>query len=1109
MGVYFGLDMGVASAGWAVVDDEYNVLESGSNLFKCADASENQKRRGMRQARRLVRRRVTRIHDFNRLWKKEIGRIPIEKCNTQLELRVKGITEKLELQEIYFVLYTMLKHRGISYLEDAVDETSSSSDFEKGLLNNKKELESRYPCEIQLERLDSYGKYRGEIVTKVSEDESFILSNVFTIGSYRKELEQFFKTQQLYHDCLTVDFIEKYMSIFNRKREYYVGPGNEKSRTDYGRFTTKIDATTGEFITEDNIFEKLIGKCSVYPEEMRAAGATYTAQEFNLLNDLNNLTVNNRKLTKKEKVEIVKEIQKVKAVNMRKIIEKVIEEPIATLTGVRIDKDEKEIFHHFEQYNKIRRALKDKLDVDITEYSRDTLDKLGNILTLNTEKESIIKAVKRENIELSADKGKAQEILDCLINLRKKNSADFNKWQSLSLKIMNELIPELYETEKNQMQILTEMGVFKTKKEKFSGYNKIPKEVILEDIYNPVVRRSIGITVEIVNALLKKYGYPDKIVIEMPRDKNSDEEKKRITDTQTKNEKELQGILDQIKKEYGITITSEDFKQHKKLTLKLKLWKEQNGICPYLGKPIVIKDLLDDPSMFEIDHIIPRSISFDDSRANKVLVYKSENQAKGNQTPYMYLNTVNRAWRYEQYKAYVLGLKKSKNITKQKLDNLLFEKDITKQEILQGFISRNINDTRYASKVILNSFQEFFASKNSGTKVKVIRGSFTSQMRNNLKLPKDRDESFSHHAVDAMLICFSQLGYDAYHSLQEQFIDFETGEILDITKWSANMDDKTYEKFIYGSKWLKITNAIKNAETKVKYWHRVDKKVNRGLCNQTIRGTRKINNKTMKINKINILEDGGFKIFKKKIEQGKEADFLMYRNDPKTFEQIMLIYNQYIDQKNPFVAYEQETGDYIRKYSKKHNGPRVKILKYLGDEVGSCIDISHKYGFMAGSQKVILESLNPYRSDVYYNEEAGTYRIIGLKYNDFKFSNGKYMIDEEAYIEVLIKEKLIVAGEKLKDLILKGYHYIFSLYENDIIYYEKDGKYYEERFLSRTNPKQKNYIETKPIHKSEFEKGRHKVGLGKTKCIQKIVTDILGNKYHVEQEKFDLNIDKE
>lgn len=45
------------------------------------------------------------------------------------------------------------------------------------------------------------------------------------------------------------------------------------------------------------------------------------------------------------------------------------------------------------------------------------------------------------------------------------------------------------------------------------------------------------------------------------------------------------------------------------------------------------------------------------------------------------------------------------------------------------------------------------------------------------------------------------------------------------------------------------------------------------------------------------------------------------------------------------MAFEQETGEKIRKYSKKHNGPVIKKIKYADSEVGSCIDISANYGY--------------------------------------------------------------------------------------------------------------------------------------------------------------------
>ncbi len=135
-------------------------------------------------------------------------------------------------------------------------------------------------------------------------------------------------------------------------------------------------------------------------------------------------------------------------------------------------------------------------------------------------------------------------------------------------------------------------------------------------------------------------------------------------------------------------------------------------------------------------------------------------------------------------------------------------------------------------------------------------------MRVNMKLDKNREESYAHHAVDAMLIAFSQLGYEAYRKLQGEFIDFETGEILNAEKWNAQMSDEIYEQYLYGKKWSNIRTQITKAEKQVKYWYHVDHKSNRGLCNQTIRGTRTYEGKTYKINKLDIRTKRGLHFLK-------------------------------------------------------------------------------------------------------------------------------------------------------------------------------------------------------------------------------------------------------
>lgn len=1081
MAVIIGIDIGVSSVGMAVLNEKREILESCSYIFPEADAANNAMRRDMRQGRRQKRRKKTRIDDFKKLW----GDLPQSEKVNVVELRVKALNQKIELDELFAVLLNDLKNRGISYLDDILEE--GSNDYSRGIAINQKELETKYPCEIQLERFNLIGSYRG-YNSIVDEDKKITVSNIFTTSAYRREVVKTFETQKKYHKEITDEIMNKYLKIFDRKRKYYKGPGSELSRTDYGIYTTKIDSVTGEL----NIFEKLIGKCSVYPEERRAAGASYTAQEFNLLNDLNNLIVNGRKFEKEEKKKIVSEIINADSVNMRKIIKKVIGEEVESLVGYAIDKNEKEVYNHtFKIYKKMRKELA-QIGKDITEISREDLDIIGEILTLNTDKESIEETVIYNGLNFS------EEIVNCFVDIRRKNGSLFTKWQSNSLKLMNELIPEMYEQPKNQMELLTDMEVFKERTELYNNLKYIPEEVIVDKLYNPVVRRSVSISIKIINALIKKYKKIDSIIIEMPRDKNSDEQKKRINKIQNNNEKELENIIKKVYDEYGRKINDEDFKGHRKLALKLKLWNEQEGVCPYSGRAIQIFDLLDNPTLFEIDHIIPISVSFDDSRNNKVLVYQSENQDKGNKTPYMYLSSVNREWEYQKFQNYVSRL----NVPRAKKENFLCTKDISKLEVLQGFVNRNIVDTRYASRVVLNSLQGFFYGK--GTKVSVIKGSYTHQMRLNLKIEKNRDESYSHHAVDAMLIALSQMGYDSFKKIQEEFTDYETGEIIDYEKWLELNPDKIYVETSYSREWMKIRKNILDAEKNNKYWYKVDYKCNRGLCNQTIYGTREYEGKTYKISKLSLETNDGIKKFKNIIEKNHQDKLLVYKNDPKTFENIMIIYNEYKNEPNPFAAYEKETGDFVRKYSKNHNGPRISSLKYVNDEVNSCIDISHKYGHDVGSKKVILESLSPYRTDVYYRKDNNTYHLVGIKHDGIKCVKGKYVIDEEAYAKVLINEKMISEGQCREDLEGLGFEFRFSLYKYDIIQYEQKGEIFKERFLSRTKVT-KNCIETKPLDKDKFDDkkdGRKIVGLSKTTLIRKIVTDMLGKEYYVKKEKF-------
>ena len=120
------------------------------------------------------------------------------------------------------------------------------------------------------------------------------------------------------------------------------------------------------------------------------------------------------------------------------------------IRGFRQDNKDKPDMHTFEVY----RSMVKLETVDVTTLSRETLDMLARILTLNTERKGIEEEINKRLGDLFTT-----EQVNELIQFRKDKSQMFGKgWHSFSLKLMNELIPELYDTSEEQMTILTRLG---------------------------------------------------------------------------------------------------------------------------------------------------------------------------------------------------------------------------------------------------------------------------------------------------------------------------------------------------------------------------------------------------------------------------------------------------------------------------------------------------------------------------------------------------------------------------------------------------------------------------------------------------------------------------
>lgn len=1124
-GLVLGLDIGIGSVGVGILKkDTGEIIHTNSRIFPAATADNNVERRNSRQGRRLNRRKKHRVVRFQDLFDDYGLLTDFSKVSINLNpyrLRVHGLNQQLTNEELFIALKNIVKRRGISYLDDASEDGGAvSSDYGKAVEENRKLLTEQTPGQIQLERFEKYGRVRGDFTVEEKGDKHRLI-NVFSTSAYRKEAERILRKQQEFNNQITDKFIEDYLKILTEKRKYYHGPGNEKSRTDYGRFRT--DGTT-----LDNIFGILIGKCTFYPNEYRASKASYTAQEFNLLNDLNNLTVptETKKLSEEQKktiVEYAKSAKTLGASTLLKYIAKMIDASVDQIRGYRVDVNNKPEMHTFEVYRKMQ-SLE---TIPVGEFSREVLDELAHILTLNTEREGIEEAINTKLMDVFSQ----DQILE-LVQFRKNNSSLFSKgWHNFSLKLMMELIPELYETSEEQMAILTRLG-----KQKFKETSKrtkyIDEKEVTEEIYNPVVAKSVRQAIKIINEATKKYGIFDDIVIEMARENNEEDAKKDYIKRQKANHDEKNAAMEKAAFQYNGKKELPDsiFHGHKELATKIRLWHQQGEKCLYTGKNIPISDLIHNQYKYEIDHILPLSLSFDDSLSNKVLVLATANQEKGQRTPFQALDSMDDAWSYREFKSYV---KDSKLLGNKKKDYLLTEEDISKIEVKQKFIERNLVDTRYSSRVVLNALQDFYKAHKFDTTISVVRGQFTSQLRRKWRLEKSR-ETYHHHAVDALIIAASsqlRLWKKQNNPLisykEGQFVDSETGEIISLT-------DDEYKELVFKAPYDHFVDTLrsKKFEDSILFSYQVDSKFNRKISDATIYATRKAKldkekkGYTYTLGKIKDIYSLGTKTPSKTgfykfldLYNKDKSQFLMFQKDRKTWDEVIeKIMEQYRPFKeydktgklvdfNPFEKYRQENGP-IRKYSKKGNGPVIKSMKYYDNLLGKFINITPS----ESKNPVALLSLNPWRTDVYYNPETRKYEFLGLKYADLCFGEGgSYGISEFKYNEIREKEG-----------IGKNSEFKFTLYKNDLILIKDTETNCQQifRFWSRTgkdNPKsfEKHKIELKPYEKAKFEKGEELEVLGRVPpssdrlqknmqienlSIYKVKTDILGNKHFIKKE---------
>lgn len=270
------------------------------------------------------------------------------------------------------------------------------------------------------------------------------------------------------------------------------------------------------------------------------------------------------------------------------------------------------------------------------------------------------------------------------------------------------------------------------------------------EVANPIVQKALFETRRVVNELIAMYGKPKLIRVEMARDmKASKQHRKEINERQTANKKNNDAAALAIKalaKQYpdlGIRVSREAI-------IKYKLWNEQGKSCAYSysetthDKPIVLRNLFD--GSVEVDHIYPRSLSLDDSVMNKVLCFRAENQEKGQRTPW-------EAWHNtEKYEAILKRFDRA-NLPKFPSEKLRRLKD-DQFDPQADFVSAQLNDTRYMCVAVRN----YLATLGyNDQELQVTRGQMTAELRklwhlqNVLPRTNDSIEESAEPANDASL----------------------------------------------------------------------------------------------------------------------------------------------------------------------------------------------------------------------------------------------------------------------------------------------------------------------------------------------------------------------
>lgn len=784
MSLIFGFDLGIASIGWAAVKmsdptasttdatapDNRPVGEILGAGVRCFDQAKNATDRRMaRSARRRIRHRAQRMRDIRKILRDfNLIDIPEPKSNGQnnfylnrdtdiniWQLRaVDAFARKLTPRETGRILYHLAKHRGyddITYpvptgaVSEKPDDAESKEELKAigAIKDNFAKLQRENPDQTMCQMLyaTEYAQMRNgrKSVAKIAKDgtQKTEVQSSYSNSIPRSEIKR--EAEMILHaQC---DFGNNFSDVF---KEWWTVASRQRKFNESASPLAKS-------------IEEMRGKCP-FTNEPVAPKESPTAQMFVALTKCrqNDFTVEE---TKKVIDELYKKKTGLKYADVRELLKWDDDRRFKTLNYSRtydkenkvwIEPDIKKIegqkFYAFTGWHKLA-----KYTTDIA-----IMDKIFDIIATQKTPENIERAVSEILPEHAAA-------------IAQITSSEFIK---LSIAALQKIIPEMEKGKKYNEAVAAGLNQdFRAQDVSYINRNdgapvgclhQINWALLGNHITSPVARRTLAQLRKVYNAMVRRFGAPDKIHLEIGRElKNSPDDIARMNREQERNRQ----ATEDARKEYG------------KNYFKYKLYMEQGGKCPYCGATLVAGDW----DAYEIDHILPYSRSLDNSQSNKVLVCHECNQRKGSRTPYEFLTS-------EQFFDMTVRARAMHNPAKfKKLTNTDLPQNNDEQN---GFIERNGVDNaiiaRFATEYLEYGI-DWPESDDIKKRVLVRTGSLTDWLRHQWGLVKNRDESDRHHAQDAIVIACATQGMVKY-----------------LSTLSARFENKYALIKKYGQAWYKV-----------------------------------------------------------------------------------------------------------------------------------------------------------------------------------------------------------------------------------------------------------------------------------------------------------------